>query len=144
MEETHRGRCGGGCRAFTPSPGAPSLVSMQPSTWKLSQPQSLWFFMKASWLIKPLVIGDWFNLQPLSLLEVIRWDWKFNLLITGSVPLATSPHPWVRSKGHLTDIYGFHHLGNSKGFRSCGGIVNYVSQELWIKTKYIWRICFGY
>lgn len=56
---------------------------------------------------------------PLSFLEVTKWDWKLQPLITGLVVLATSPNSEAlrHQTAHWWAIRL--HYGGSKSFKSC-------------------------
>ena len=108
------GQCvGKGHRAPKLSPGTPLSPSLHPH---VHQPGSspnpvLLFFMKFLGrpyyigLIESLAIGDQFSLHPLPHPQKSgRWDWKFQPSHHAVDSTDGSLHPWVCSKGYLTNI----------------------------------------
>lgn len=135
----------------------PPHVHHPPSTSMFTNPNahwtlSFWFFMEGSLqyarLMKSLVSGDCFNLQPLfSLWRLRGWGLKFQSTMVQLVSLATSPQPYSFPSHSINinpgvadgftmnnkNLYFSHHLGNWKGFRSS-------VPGMGMKTKYVFLI----
>ena len=115
---------GKGRTASSSSTGSPAR--------KLSKPPPLGFyggFTAKAWLIKSLVTGDWFNIQPLSPPQKsVRWgDWKFQPSNQKLTPLVAFQSHHININSGLVERgvlwisrhhYGSYYLGNYKDFRS--------------------------
>ena len=129
------------CRAWDPAGGT---VRHHEALRKGTKATSSGFLWRPRYMTESLANGSWFNLQCFSLPQ--KSDGRTessNPLITWLVLLGTSPHPWVGPKGHLPWSL-LRNWGQETEYYSIALITQEIprvlgamSQELWMKTKYI-------